>query len=404
LREQQPNKSANFATYKGKLDRRRHKDTKIQDHGEDQCSMGETVHLSGSQRVWRFHRPAFVLVLSLSALSAACRKSDKAQEGPKPSASNSAQPHGATHPEAIPTPAPAAVPVAAPTASNVALVSATSEQKKYPWFGLEGANVPKPVDNLETRFPPPPDYKRVAVEAGSFGEWLRTLPLAAPDTPVTSYNGDVIHPAKDEYVGAVVAIDIGDQDLQQSPDVIIRLHAEWLWSKGERDGISYRSATKLPMPLSRWAKGQRLIPDGASVFWAVKNKPAEVDYPEFRKYLTAVMTWANSTALSLRASKVADPKDLKPGDFFLHSGAPGHVAVVLDVAEKSSGERVALLGQALNPTQSIHVLSLGKATAWFGMRPPRPVLTPRTEEFGWDQLRRLEPLRKQAEDDKEDKP
>jgi hypothetical protein len=46
---------------------------------------------------------------------------------------------------------------------------------------------------------------------------------------------------------------------------------------------------------------------------------------------------------------------------------------------------------------------LGKATAWFGMRPPRPVLTPRTEEFGWDELRRLESARKQGEDDQEDK-
>ena len=99
-----------------------------------------------------------------------------------------------------------------------------------------------------------------------------------------------------------LAIDTGTPDLQQSSDVIIRLHAEYLWSRGEKDKISYLSATKLNMPLSRWEKGQRLIPNGANVFWAVKSKPAEIDHAEFRKYLDAVFNWANSTSLSPRSA------------------------------------------------------------------------------------------------------
>ena len=57
--------------------------------------------------------------------------------------------------------------------------------------------------------------------------------------------------AIDDYLAGVVAIDVGSSDLQQSSDVIVRLHAEYLWSRGERDKISYLSATKLSMPLSR---------------------------------------------------------------------------------------------------------------------------------------------------------
>ncbi|MES1184289.1 MAG: DUF4846 domain-containing protein, partial [Myxococcales bacterium] len=248
---------------------------------------------------------------------------------------------------------------------------------------------PKPDASLEDRFPVPPGYKRVAVPPGSFSEWLRTLPMAPEGTPAKSFDGKETLAGDDDYLAGVIAIDTGNPDLQQSSDVIIRLHAEYLWSRGEKDKISYLSATKLNMPFSRWEKGQRLIPNGPNVFWVIKGKPAEVDHAEFRRYLDAVFNWANSTSLSPRSTPVTEPKDLVAGDFFLQSGEPNHVAVVLDVADKPSGERVALLGQARNPAESIHVVRPGKATPWFSVRPPVPVLTPHSKALAWSDLRRM---------------
>jgi hypothetical protein len=220
---------------------------------------------------------------------------------------------------------------------------------------------------------------------------VRELPLAPQGTPVTSYDGKELRPGDDEYVENVIGIDVGTADLQQSADVIVRLHAEWLWSRGERDKISYVASSKLPLPLSRWEKGQRLISDnGTDVFWAIQGKPKDVSYAEFRKYLDAVFNWGNSTSLSARARKLEKPEDLLPDDFFLHSHPPGHVAIVLDVAEKPGGERVALLGQALNPAQSLHILRPGRATPWFSLRPTSAIVTPYTSEFTWSELRRLE--------------
>jgi hypothetical protein len=138
------------------------------------------------------------------------------------------------------------------------------------------------------------------VAAGSFGEWLRTLPLAAPGTPVKTFKGAIVSPGDDQYLGAVIAIDVGKIDLQQSPDAFIRLHAEWLWSQGSRD-ITYRGATGLDMPVARWARGERIDAQGAGVFWMLKGKPAELDHAEFRRYLNAVFTWANSTSLAQQA-------------------------------------------------------------------------------------------------------
>ncbi len=266
----------------------------------------------------------------------------------------------------------------------------TPDAGRYPWLSGD-RQFDKPDATLETRFPAPPGYTRVPTEPGSFAEWLRSLPMAPEGTPAKNFAGEITLAADDDYLAGVVAIDVGGSDLQQSSDVIVRLNAEWLWSRGEKASIGYASATRLSMPLSRWEKGQRLIPNGANVFWAIKTKPATVDYAEFRKYLDAVFNWANSTSLASRSVPVEDPKQLLAGDFFLQSKSPSHVAVVFDLADKPSGERVALLGQSRNPAESVHVVRPGKATAWFSVRPPVPVLTPHSKALAWEDLRRLPP-------------
>jgi hypothetical protein len=250
---------------------------------------------------------------------------------------------------------------------------------------------PAAVDSLESRFPTPPGYDRVAAQPGTFAAWLRGLPLAAPGTPVLSNAGGTVYSGDDDYVAAVVAIDVGAGDLQQSADAIVRLHAEWLWASDQPDALSYRSASKLDMPFSRWVKGQRLIASGPNVFWVLKSKPRTPDYDDFRQYIDAVMLWSNNVSLATRAEHVANPAELRAGDFFVQARGRGHALLVLDVAQKPTGERLALLGQALHsPAQSIHVMRLGHATAWFSLRPPNPVLTPRADEFSWADLERFQ--------------
>jgi len=289
-------------------------------------------------------------------------------EPPKP-ASGSAE---------IPSAEPPAVPDAPAPSAEV-----------YPWLGA--ASAPTVDGSLATRIAPPPGYTRIAVEPGGFPAFVRGLPLSPAGTAVTAHDGDVVRAADDDYVEAVVALDVGSSDVQQSVDVIVRLHAEWLWSRNEKSKISYVALTKLALPLSRWEKGQRLITNnGADVFWAIQAKPKEVDYTEFRRYLDGVFLWQNAMSLGLRSRNLDQPEQLLPGDFFLHARSPGHVAIVLDVAEKPGGERVALLGQALNPAQSLHVLRPGRATPWFSLRPGTAIVTPYTAEFGWNELRRLD--------------
>ena len=49
-------------------------------------------------------------------------------------------------------------------------------------------------------------------------------------------------------------------------------------------------------------------------------------------------------------------QDIRPGDFFIQGGFPGHAVVVLDVVEDPAGRRAFALAQSYMPAQDVHVL------------------------------------------------
>jgi hypothetical protein len=263
--------------------------------------------------------------------------------------------------------------------------------ESYPWLANSALKLPEAREPLEARFAPPPGFERVDISPGSFGAWLRGLPLAAEGLPVLTYRGDVLLPPDHENIAAVVALDIGTADLQQCADSVIRLHAEWRWSQGARD-MTYRAASGAMMPLARWMRGERPVEEGNAIRWKPLGRPdpPEGDHRSFRKYLDSVFTWANTGALALYAKKIG-VGDARPGDFVVLPGSPGHAVLVLDMAVSPEGKRAALLGQGFMPAQSFQVLRPGRGRVWFELDAGSPGLkTPFWPTFPWDSLRRLD--------------
>lgn len=279
----------------------------------------------------------------------------------------------------------------------------TPDHARYPWLA-EGA-LPKrrnaaegtplffePVASLFQRFSPPPGFTRVSVQPGSFGEWLRGLPLAKENSPVLTFRGDVLLPGNHENIAAVASLDVGPDDLQQCADSVIRLHAEWKWASGARD-MSYKAAAGTPMPYARWMRGERIVQEGNAIRWKgnAKPDPEGRDHASFRQYLDSVFTWANTGALAMQASKIKFD-EIRPGDFFILPGSPGHAVLVLDMAVNAQRKKMALLGQGYMPAQSFQVLRPSRAGLWFELDPAAGgVQTPFwPDPFPWDSLRRLD--------------
>ncbi len=305
------------------------------------------------------------------AAPAAETASETRAAGPAPSGRVGTGATGASATPASTNPLPAAKP---------ALV-----RERYAWLA-SAAEYPPPVEPLAARFPNPEGFHRVTVEPGSFGEWLRGLPLAAAGTPVRTYRGTVRYASDDRRIAAVVAIDVGKTDLQQCADSVMRLHGEWAWAQGRRDQ-SYQAAAGMPLTYQRFARGERIATDGNRLRWQPGRPPA-AGHSGFREFMNMVFSWSNTVSLSRQAQVVAS-SDVRPGDFFVLPGNPGHTVLILDMVRDGDGHTLALIGQSYMPAQSFYVLR-GDQNPWFTLRPGQPVDTPFWEPFPWDALRRLD--------------
>jgi hypothetical protein len=255
------------------------------------------------------------------------------------------------------------------------------ERARYPWLG-QGVTV-RP---LEAVFPPPPGYTRVEVAPDSFGAWLRGLPLRPEGAPVHDYAGGEMLAGDDARLAAVAELDVGGADLQQCADSIIRLHAEWLWASGHPERIAYHFTSGHLAEWTRYAAGDRARISGAKVTW-VRNAAADASRAAFRSYLSLVFTYAGTLSLQAETRRPSR-EELRPGDFFVLGGSPGHTVLVLDVARDAEGKRVALIGQGFTPAQDFHVLAAGKGRPWFPLEGDA-VATPFWKPFPWSSLRRF---------------
>lgn len=228
---------------------------------------------------------------------------------------------------------------------------------------------------MVARIEPPSGYLRVPLEKNGFANWLRHLPLKPQWAWVTLHNG--IPWPKFGDVAAVLDIDTGDKDLQQCPDGIIRLRAEWLYSLGRLDDIRFNFTSGHPARYSDWRQGLRPAVNGSKVEWNRKAPPSQ-GHEDFRKYLDTVFTYAGTASLAKEMVPVASASEMQVGDVFIQGGHPGHAMIVVDMAESQfDGRRVFLLAQGYMPAQSLHLVN-NPATGkpWYPAAWTGPLVTP----------------------------
>jgi hypothetical protein len=293
-------------------------------------------------------------ILVLSALFIGCSTSAASTTT---TSNNTATPTSA--PTAPKTTAAAAATATEPTAEPLPPVTAT-----YPWR-------PTATDRLDGRFKAPAGFTRVQNEEGSFGAFLRTLPLLPEGALVVDYRGRPLYNAGHHpSVVSIVDLDIGDKDLQHCADVIVRLHAEWRFGKGERD-MTYRAVSGQPLSYRGYAAGDRAVPEGTRIsMQRMAGAHNADDHVFFRGWLTDVFNWVGTASLERDATKVIGIADVRPGDFFVKSGSPfGHSVLILDVAKDTKGRTALLLGQSFMPAQSFQILKPASPSAdggvWF---------------------------------------
>ncbi|ROR22320.1 uncharacterized protein DUF4846 [Mobilisporobacter senegalensis] len=218
-------------------------------------------------------------------------------------------------------------------------------------------------NNLATRIIPPKDYVRTEEDNNSFMAFMRKLPLKRDGSPVLLYNGDEKN-NQDVHI-AVFDIDIGEKDLQQCADSIIRIYAEYYWSNEEYDKIAFHLTNNFLMEYIKWRDGNRLKVNGNQTSW-VKTAAYDDSYETFRKFLDTVFIYAGTLSLDRESEKIG-LENIQAGDMFIKGGSPGHCVLVVDAAVKENGDRAYLLAQGFMPAQEFHVLKnpLHEEDPWY---------------------------------------
>lgn len=245
-------------------------------------------------------------------------------------------------------------------------------QENNGWNALirpEGANV-------LSRIVLPQGYMRIEVKEGSFGEYLRNLPLRSHGSKVCYFDGGEKRNRK--VYCAVVDLDIGNRDLQQCADAVIRLRAEYLYHRKAYDKIHFNFTNGFRADYTKWAEGYRISVKGNQVSW-YKAKEKDYSYPTFRAYLNVVFAYAGTLSLAKELVPVSIDA-MQIGDVFIQGGSPGHAVIVIDMAiDKVTGNKLYLLAQSYMPAQDIHVLNNlqnGNISPWYDLKSTGRVMTP----------------------------
>lgn len=235
------------------------------------------------------------------------------------------------------------------------------------------------TDNVITRFSTPNGYTRVKPQPETFGAWLQSLPLKPAGTKTRTYRGAVA--ATDACTAAVVDISVGDQDLQQCADAVMRLRGEYLYHQKKYEEIAFHFVSGFRCDYIHYANGYRYSNDK----WVLKVKK-DYSYPTFMRYMNLVFMYAGTLSLQKELKPVQNPDELKAGDVFIRGGSPGHCFIVMDVVENSQHKKLFLLAQSFMPAQNIQVLQYH--SPWFSMDTPSEI--PYGELINKAYLRRFE--------------
>jgi len=209
-------------------------------------------------------------------------------------------------------------------------------------------------NDIQTRFEVPPNFERVQVPDGSFGAYLRALPLKPVGAKVKLFNGSE---KQNDVYDAVIDLDIGHKDLHQCADAVMRLRAEYLWKKGAYDKIHFNFTNGMRVNYSEWMKGRRIVVNKSQTktYWNHRHHPSNT-YADFWDYLETIFMYAGTSSLSKELIPIK-MNQMSIGDVLIRGGFPGHAVIVLDMAENpATGERIFLLGQSYMPAQELQVL------------------------------------------------
>lgn len=241
---------------------------------------------------------------------------------------------------------------------------------------------------IATRFATPAGYTRIVAEKNSFAGFLQNTALKPAGTLVHYFDG---REKPHKVAAAVLSLDVGDKDLQQCADAVMRLRAEYLYKTQQYQALHFNFTNGFDARYSKWRDGYRPLVKGNAVSWT-KTTAESVSYKSFRSYLNTVFTYAGTASLS-KELKGVPLTQMQIGDVLIRGGSPGHAVIVVDMAEDpKTHKKLFMIAQSYMPAQDIHVL-VNQADAalspWYALNGSAGSIQTPEWTFSADELKRF---------------
>lgn len=241
------------------------------------------------------------------------------------------------------------------------------------------------INNIQ----PPKGYVRLNLEEKSFQSWLNHLPINKTDNTVYTYTGEKKYNQNAQF--SVLDIDIGNKDLQQCADAVMRLRAEYLYAQKAIDQIHFNYTNGVEIGFEKWSNGYYPSLKRNKVVW-VNSETNNTSYKSFKKYMNNIFTYAGTASLSKELINISIDQ-IKAGDVFIRGGFPGHAVIVVDVTvNNETNDKCFLIAQSYMPAQNIHILKNpdnSSLSPWYSVSECRSVIETPEWTFYPNQLKRF---------------
>ncbi|AKH96346.1 hypothetical protein CMT89_02450 [Elizabethkingia anophelis] len=229
-------------------------------------------------------------------------------------------------------------------------------------------------NTLKGRLLVPKGFSRQITNENTWEHFIQNQALEKYGSPILKYDGtkisDQIH-----HVGTL-KYDVGEKDLQQCADALIRLRAEYLFGQKRYSEIGFNFTSGDHFSWKSYAEGVRPLINRNNVSF-VKRAPENTlsSHSDFRQYLDIIYNYAGTISLSKELKDSKSITELNIGDLIITPGSPGHTVMVADKISDGKNKKYALI-EGFTPAQTIHILSVN-GNPWFNIKPGVIIETPR---------------------------
>ncbi len=231
---------------------------------------------------------------------------------------------------------------------------ATNTNEK-PALEQEQFIIHKEKNSLIERFPAPKNATLYEANKNTFEFFLQHLPLKEDGKDVQLFNGALKN--NQDAHAAILDIEVGNKDLQQCADAVMRLRSEYFFKEKAYEKINFHFTNGFEANFNKWKNGERISVKGNSCSWIKTKNSISESRTTFNAFLEMLFSYAGTASLEKYDLKNKTIKDIKPGDVFIIGGHPGHAVIVLNTAfDKINNETYFMLAQSYMPAQEIHVL------------------------------------------------